>query len=152
MQIHFVPMDTHHKLIRWRLVTLGGIDGYRCLIVYLHCCSNNRVLDTFHSAVCKHQLPSRLHSDQGKENQKVAQYMLETRGAERRSMITGSSVHNQRIERLWRDMHRSITVLYYKLFYYMEHHNILNQLNEYHLWALHYVFLPRINRALRRIC
>ena len=72
-------------------MTLGGIDGYSCLIVYLQCCSNNRaatVLDAFHST---HQLPSRVHSDQGSENQKVAQYMLEARGAERRSMITGSS-------------------------------------------------------------
>ena len=132
-------------------MTLGGIDGYSRLIVYLQCCSNNRattVLDTFFSAICKHQLSSRVRSDQGRENQKVAQYMLESRGAERRSMITGSSVHNQRIERLWRDMHRSVTVLYYKLFYFMEHHDILDKLNEYHLWALHYVFLPRINKAL----
>ena len=29
----------------------------------------------------------------------------------------------------------------------MEHHGILDHLNEYHLWALHYVFIPRINRA-----
>ena len=134
-------------------MTLGGIDGYSRLIVYLQCCSNNRattVLDTFLSAICKHQLPSRVRSDQGRENQKVAQYMLESRGAERRSMITGSSVHNQRIKRLWRDMHRSVTVLYYKLFYFMKHHDILDKLNEYHLWALHYVFLPRINKALEK--
>ena len=30
----------------------------------------------------------------------------------------------------------------------MEHHDILDHLNEHHLWALHYVFVPRINRAL----
>ena len=28
-------------------------------------------------------------------------------------MITGCSTHNQRIERLWRDMHKSATVMYY---------------------------------------
>ena len=78
----------------------------------------------------------------------VAQHMIEKRGAHRRSMITGCSVHNQRIERLWRDMHKSVTILFYKLFYFMEQHNILDHLNEYHLWALHYVFLPRINKAL----
>lgn len=89
-----------------------------------------------------------MRSDQGLENILVARHMVDKRGAERHSMITGSSTHNQRIERLWRDMHRSVTVLYYRLFYFMEHHNLLIPLNEYHLWALHYVFLPRISRSL----
>ena len=61
--------------------------------------------------------------------------MIEKRGAERHSMITGSSTHNQRIE-------------HYRLFYYMEHHDLLNPLDEHHLWALHYVYVPRISRSL----
>ena len=101
------------------------------------------------AAVAKHHVPSRVRSDQGTENILVAQYMLEKRGADRRSMITGCSVHNQRIERLWRDMHRSVTILFYKMFYHLEQFNLLDHLNEHHLWALHYVFIPRINRCLR---
>ena len=30
----------------------------------------------------------------------------------------------------------------------MEHHNLLIPLNEYHLWALHYIYLSRISRSL----
>lgn len=103
----------------------------------------------FLEAVQKYQIPSRVRSDQGVENIKVAQYMLEKRGTDRSSIITGCSVHNQRIERLWRDMHRSVTILFYKLFYFLEQHGILDHLNEHHLWALHYVFLPRINQSLK---
>lgn len=106
------------------------------------------MFELFLNAIYHHKLPSRIRTDQGSENIMVAQYMLEKRGADRRSVIVGSSVHNQRIERLWRDMHRCVTLIYYKLFYFMEAGDILDPLNEQHLYALHYVFIPRINRAL----
>lgn len=72
--------------------------------------------------------------------------MLEHRGAER-SMITGNSVHNQRVERFWRDLHYAVTHLYYRLFYHMEYHDLLDPTNEKHLYSLHYIYLPRINAA-----
>ena len=65
-------------------------------------------------------------------------------------MIVGSSVHNQCIERLWRDMHRGVTVLYYRLFYYLEYHNLLNPVDDIHLFSLNYVYLQRINHSLRQ--
>ena len=64
-------IDGHHKLIRWRLVTHCGIDGYSRLIVYLKCSNNNRsgtVYDLFLDAAHKHGLPSRVRCDQGIEN------------------------------------------------------------------------------------
>jgi hypothetical protein len=63
-------------------------------------------------------------------------------------MITGASIHNQRIERLWRDVHQSVTILYYRLFYFLESQQLLDPLNEIHLYALQYVYLPRIGHAL----
>ncbi len=147
----FPPSDGHHKLIRRRFVTHGGIDGYSRLIVYLKYSNNNRaetVLRLFGAAVQQYGLPSRVRSDPGTENTSVALYMLRNTGLNRRSVITGSSTHNQCIERLWRDMHRSVTTLYYRLFYFLEHQGLLDSLNEIHLFALHYVYLPRINWAL----
>ena len=104
--------------------------------------------ELFINAIQKYHLPSRIRSDQGKENMLVSQHMIEQRGADRNSMIVGSSIHNQRIEQLWRDMHHCVTKLFYRLFYFLEENNQLDPLNEQHLYALHYVFVPRINHAL----
>ena len=104
------------------MVTHGGIDGYSRVITFLHCSSNNRVSTVFRlflSAFHKYKLPSRVRSDLGLENIAVASYMIEAKGSKRNSMITGSSVHNQRIERLWRDMHKCVTILFYRMFYFL---------------------------------
>lgn len=138
-------------MIRWRIATHGGIDGYSRLIVFLKCASNIKsatIYESFLEAVRTYHLPSRVRSDQGSENVLVARHMIEQRGAERNSMIVGSSVHNQRVERLWRDMHKCVTSLYYRLFHYLEQNDLLDPLNEKHLYALQYVFIPRINRSL----
>lgn len=104
--------------------------------------------ELFIKAAQKYHLPSRVRCDQGLENLAVARHMIEKRGSERRSMLVGSSTHNQRVERMWRDMHKCATILYYRLFYFMEQQGLLDPLNEHHLWALHFVFLPRINKTL----
>ena len=139
--------------MRWRFITHGGIDGYSRLIVYLKCSTNITsltVYESFLAAVTKYGLPSRVRSDQGGENMLVADHMIQHRGADRNSMIVGASVHNQRIERLWKDMHKCVTSLFYRLFYFMEQHDLLDPLNEKHIYALHYIFLPRINKALQQ--
>ncbi len=41
------------------------------------------------------------------------------------------------------------TQLYYRLFYYLEDSGRLDPLNDIHLFALHYVYLARINRTLK---
>ena len=145
-------IDGRHKLTRRRFVTHGAIDGFSRVVVYLHCCGNNHastVYDLFLKASLQYGLPSRIRCDQGGENIQVAHHMLRYRGIERRSVLVGSSVHNQRIECLWRDMHRCITSVYYRLFYFLEEHRLLNPINDLHIFSLHYVYLPRINQALQ---
>lgn len=77
----------------------GGIDGFSRLIVYLNAATNNNattVLDAFLRAVSQFGLPSRVRSDKGGENIEVAHVMIQHRGENRNSHITGRSVHNQR--------------------------------------------------------
>ena len=94
----------------------------------------------FISAANRFGLPSRVQSDFGGKNYLVARHMIRHRGQGRRSMLTGSSVHNQRIERLWVDMYCSVTIVYYRLFSYVEEQGLLNPLNDMHLFPLHYIY------------
>ena len=125
----------------------GAIDGHSRLVLYLHCADNNRastVLSCFERAIKEYGIPHRIRTDRGGENVHAARLMLTLRGLESRCILTGSSVHNQRIERLWRDVFTAVTHSYYLLFYAMEEHGYLDPLNELHLFALHFVFIPRI--------
>ena len=100
-------IDGYHKLILWKIVIHGGIDGYSRLIVFLKAATNNRsetALSAFLQGVAAYGLPSRVRTDRGGENVLIGQYMIQHRGTDRGSVIMGRSVHNQRIERLWRDL------------------------------------------------
>lgn len=135
------------------MVIHGAVDGYSRIPVYLQCSSNNRaetVLTLFKEAVHKYGLPSRVRCDHGGENVDVSMFMLShpLRGPGRGSVLVGKSVHNQRIERLWRDVFQGVVGLYYSLFQYLEEINFLDPDNDLHVFCLHYVFIPRINRHL----
>ena len=47
------------------------------------------------------------------------------------------------------DVFEGVLGLYYRLFYFMEDEGFLDPLNEIHLGALHYVYLPVIEEKLK---
>ena len=135
------------------MVIHGGVDGFTRIPVFLHCSTNNKadtVLELFLNSVENYGLPSSVRSDKGKENADVEWYMLNhpLRGPGRGSMICGRSVHNQRIERLWRDVFGGVIKLYYDIFYQLENLVLLDPSSELDLFSLHYVFVPKIQKHL----
>ncbi|KAK7105858.1 uncharacterized protein [Littorina saxatilis] len=154
---HLWHIDGYHKLVHWKIIIHGGIDGYSRCITFLSASDNNRaatVHDLFVQSTKKFGIPSRVRTDRGVENVDVAALMLHHRGEGRGSIIQGTSVHNQRIERSWVDLWKDVINVYYCLFYSMGKTveeggmGIFDIHNETHMWALHYIFLPRINRSL----
>lgn len=128
------------------------IDGYSRIPVYLKCSNNNEastVLDEFLTAVAEYGLPFRVRCDKGGENTAVSKYMLmyPRRGPGRGTMIVGRSVHNQRIERLWRVVYAGVLLHYYHLFYHMEDVYLVNINDDIRLFCLHYIYVPRINQV-----
>ena len=146
-------IDSNLKLRHWRFVVHGAIDGYSRLVVYLRCNNNNRattVLALFREAVNVWGLPSRVRADDGGENIAVGDLMVHYRGADRGSFLTGPSIHNTRIERLWREVVHCILFIFRNIFLHLEQVGLLNRTNEVDLFSLHYVYTPRINNALEQ--
>ena len=126
-------LDGIHKLIRWRFVVQGYIDGFSRIPVYLSCNTNIKaltVLSCFRDAVAQWGLPSRIRSNRGGENIDVVQYMIHRRGTGRGSALVGRSVHNQWKERLWRNVYTDVPELFKSLFTVMEDRRILDSMSE----------------------
>lgn len=149
---HLWHHDGWHKLKEWGIVVHGCIDGGTRLAIYVVAADNNRadtVLEIFKSACTRmNQLPSRLRGDQGTENRRVAEFMIQQRGMGRGSYITGPSQHNQRIESYWRFIRSHCLQFYRDLFRVMSRHGRLNCQIDSHRFVLVYLFLPLINLTL----
>ena len=145
-------IDSHHKLIRWRMVIHGAIDGFSRKILYLTCANNNRastVISFFSSAVGSHGLPDRIRSDKGGENTAVWRYMLHYHHMDPTCIIAGPSTHNERIERLWYDVFRCVGQIFYSMLYSLEEEELLDPLNDIDLYCVHFAVLPEINHCLK---
>jgi len=66
-------------------------------------------------------------------------------------MILGKSVHNQRLECLWKGVFEGVLLLYYKLFYYLESIIMLTPTDNVSLFCLHYVFISLVNLSVTSV-
>lgn len=167
-------IDGHHKLIRWKMVIHGGIDGFSRMVVFMRAADNNRaatVLSAFTEATTTYGIPSRVRADYGKENWDVKTMMEGYRGAfrmssidkschscafgahrtaghDRGSFIQGPSTRNQRIERLWVNLQAWCTLRFKDIFTHLEESALLDVDSPIDMFALHYCYLPALNAAL----
>ena len=76
-------IDGHHKLIPWKIVIHGGIDGYSRMVTFMVASDNNRA-ETMYAAFRRgiecYGWPSRVRADHGRENWDVKEAMESTRG------------------------------------------------------------------------
>lgn len=76
-------IDGQHKLIRWKFVIHGGVDGYSRACVFMHASDNNRaetVEALFLNATEQWGWPQRVRVDYGKENNGIWKQMINIRG------------------------------------------------------------------------
>ncbi|XP_071063045.1 uncharacterized protein [Pseudochaenichthys georgianus] len=143
-------VDTNHKLIRYNIVLFGAVDGYSRKVMCLEAATNNRALTAFSAfkeATEKHGIPLRVRADQGVENVDIARYMFNVRGTDQGSFMSGKSVHNQRIERLWRDVRTCVTSKYYNTLHSLEMDGLLD-VSSRDIFAVHMTFLPKLKGDL----
>ena len=137
-------------MIHWRLVIHTGMDGFSRCLVYIKCANNNCAttgMDAFQEGVDVYGQPVHIHSDHGGENTEVWRHMLTT-WDDPSCVITGSSTHNEQVERMWRDVTRCISSSCINLFTTLETKGALDPINEVEMFCLHYVVIPHLNKSL----
>ena len=110
--------------------TLGGvlwylakIVGYPRLISSLHIPTDNQVetaLIFFIDSIREYGVPSRVCADGESEFSNINFLMDKLIGDNRRNLMRGSTVHNERIERFWCDVFMKFLDRYCRLFSHVE--------------------------------
>ena len=101
----------------------------------------------FSEGLAEFCIPDRVCSDHGRENINVWRHMLSIHN-DPACVLTWSSTHNERVERLWRDVYQDVTSSFVVAFKTLESKQMLNPLNEVDIFCLHYIFIPRVNKCL----
>lgn len=114
--------------------------------MYIECRDNNKaetVLQLFSQSIQKYSIvPRKIRTDLGVENTLLWEAMP-------LDHLTGSSVHNQRVERLNRDVNNNIRRRFGPIFYGLENEGTLNVSDKLDIALLHSLYLPRINEVLQ---
>ncbi len=142
-------LDGNHKLVKWGFVTHLAIDGFSRLITFGETSDNNKadtVIRKFMAAITKYGRPLCVRTDHGGENVEVWRHMIHHQGP--RSIIAGTSVRNQRVERLNGDVNVQVNRYFAETFRELEFEEKLDITNSTDKFCLHYVYLPRINKTL----
>ena len=84
-------------------------------------------LIVFIKSIKEFGVPSRVRLDGGTEFNHVETLMNVLNGENRRIVMQGPSVHNQRIERFWKDEFCKVLSKFYKLFLHTDRLNILDK-------------------------
>ncbi|KAF7353177.1 Ethylene-and jasmonate-responsive plant defensin [Mycena sanguinolenta] len=145
--------DGNEKLRPWGFWVHGCIDGHSRLIIYLECRSNKRastVGGLFKRAVAEFGWPSRGRGDFGRENNEMERLLIEHWGENHRAYLRGRSLHNIRIERLWRDVRKDSLETFRQIFMYLTANDLLVMEEPIHAACLFLVFQPRIQGSLDR--
>ena len=137
--------------MEWGIVLYVAIDGYSRFVTVLEAADHQTAL-TWRDVMMRGFVgrgchPKYIRGDCGKENNEVAALIQALRRSDR-AFIWGRSVHNQRIERLWRDVNRSATKSWKQLFAAMNECHGLNNNDPVHIYALHVVFMSEIQETL----
>jgi hypothetical protein len=146
-------MDGNLKLREHGFVLHGAIDGFSRYVIYLEANLNNHAETVLNAFLCGvesvRQIPIRVRADKGGENRDVALWMIATQGENRGSFIAGRSVHNQRIERLWRDVDRWLTS-FHLIFEYLHANGIYDSDDPIDQFTIAFVYLPILRRSLSK--
>lgn len=146
-------IDGNLKLREYRFVLHAAIDGFSRYLIYLEANLNNRaqtVLDAFlHGISAVGQIPLRVRADKGAENRDMGLWMIVIRGENRGSFITGLSVYNQRIERIWREVNRWMTS-FHLIFQHLRQLRLYDPDDPIDQFVLGFVYLPLVRRSLAK--